>query len=65
LIDHTPPVFYAVIALWDSLPNIVLFEGILYWKVHFSFLEKKVRESDTEGTRDKKNQTPHIPFIRK
>jgi hypothetical protein len=57
LINHTPPVFYAVIALWDSLPNFVLLQGTVYSKVCLSFLWKKVRESDTEGTRDKKNMT--------
>jgi len=58
LINHTPPVFYAVPALWYSFPNFVLLHGIIYWKTDISFVEKKVRESDTEGTRDKNNPTP-------
>jgi hypothetical protein len=56
LINFTPLVFYAASALWDSLPNIVLSKGTDYRRL-VSFLERNVCESDTEGTRNKKNST--------
>jgi hypothetical protein len=56
LINYTPLVFYATPALWDSLPNIVLSKGTDYLRL-VSFLEKNVCESDTDGTRNKKNST--------
>ena len=69
MINYTPLVFCAAPALWDSFPNIVLLQGIAYSKTYLSFLEKKVRESDTEGTTNKKNPDPifsiHIPVIKK
>ena len=54
LIKRTPPVFYAGSALWDSFPKIILLEGSTYWDPYLLLLEKKGRESDTEGTMDKK-----------
>lgn len=54
--DHL--VFYPAPALWDSFPNIVLLQSIVYGIVVISFLEKKVSKYDTEGNRDKKNHPP-------
>jgi hypothetical protein len=59
LINYTRPVFYTAPALWDSFPNIVLLKDTDYHR-YLSFLEKKVGESDPEGTIDKKNMTPSI-----
>jgi hypothetical protein len=56
LINYTPLVFYAASALCDSFSNIVLSKGTDYMR-HLLFLEKNVCESDTEGTRNKKNST--------
>lgn len=60
LINYIPPVFYAASALWYSFPTFVLLQGIIYAKTYLLFLQKKVREYDTEGTADKKNMTPYI-----
>ena len=56
MINHIPQGFYGTSALWDSFPNIVLLK-VSFIKYGLSFLEKKVRESDTEGTIGKKNMT--------
>ena len=58
LISDMASVFVGTSALWDWFHKIILLKSFIYLNNHVSFLQKKVRESDTEGTMDNKNMTP-------
>jgi|tagenome__1003787_1003787.scaffolds.fasta_scaffold20988923_3 hypothetical protein len=46
-------------SIWNNIDSNLV-KSTIYWYRYISFLEKKIRESDTEGTRGKKKDDPLI-----